>query len=69
MAKDRKFVCEYYYYNGGCAKGKNASFRGYCQRCQLYKAKKGAAPAFKNLKREKEKDYQDRDFKQRLKEF
>ena len=36
MAKDREIVCKYYASLGVCEKGREASHRGYCQRCDKY---------------------------------
>lgn len=37
MAKDRVAVCEYYICVGECAKGRDADYDGYCQKCSKYK--------------------------------
>lgn len=36
MAKDRLTPCKYYVCAGECAKGREAEFNGYCQRCDKY---------------------------------
>lgn len=36
MAKDRLTPCKYYVCAGECAKGREAEFSGYCQRCDKY---------------------------------
>ncbi|PXV95823.1 hypothetical protein C8E03_101453 [Lachnotalea glycerini] len=36
MAKDRETVCMYYESLGKCKKGRNASHKGYCQKCDKY---------------------------------
>ena len=36
MAKDREIVCKYYASLGMCEKGREASHKGYCQRCDKY---------------------------------
>lgn len=36
MAKAREIVCKYYASLGVCEKGREASHRGYCQRCDKY---------------------------------
>lgn len=43
--KDREIVCVHYKYEGCCALGKDATFRGHCQTCPTYSAKKGGRPA------------------------
>ena len=63
MAKDRFIKCEFYLYEGNCAKNGEGTFYHSCQKCGLYKPVKGSIPAKKNLKREKiekakKEDYQ-----------
>ena len=36
MAKDRETVCLYYISMGECKKGREASHKGYCQKCNKY---------------------------------
>ena len=36
MAKDREIVCKYYISLGECKKGREASHKGYCQKCDKY---------------------------------
>ena len=36
MAKDRESVCKYYIALGECKKGRDASHKGYCQKCNKY---------------------------------
>lgn len=36
MAKDRETVCIHYVSMGVCAKGREASHKGYCQKCDKY---------------------------------
>lgn len=36
MEKDRLTPCKYYVCAGECAKGREAEFNGYCQRCDKY---------------------------------
>lgn len=62
MAKDREIMCIYYEYEGKCSKGREGTFRKQCQICSKYRPKKGAAPARKNLKREKLEKIRKRDF-------
>ena len=52
MAKDREIVCKYYECEGKCKKGREGTFRHYCQKCNKYDPIKGREPARKNLRRE-----------------
>lgn len=36
MAKDRIEPCKYYVCAGQCEKGREADYRGYCQKCNKY---------------------------------
>ena len=45
MAKDRLVQCESYIAEKNCARGKEGTFYGACQKCPFYKPVKGAAPA------------------------
>lgn len=51
MAKDREIVCMYYQCEGVCLKGREGTFRHYCQTCKKYAPLKGHKPARKNNKR------------------
>ena len=64
MAKDRERVCEYYINEGNCRKGHEGTFRKCCQTCYDYKAKKGAIPRRKDLRKEKREKWMqdDRNF-------
>ena len=53
MAKDREIACENNVCEGECTKGREGTFRNYCQTCNLYKPVRGGIPARKNLKKEK----------------
>lgn len=53
MAKDREIACENYVCEGECTKGREGTFRHYCQTCSLYRPVRGGQPARKNLKKEK----------------
>lgn len=53
MARDRERQCEYYQWEGQCAKGHEGTFHDACQTCPQYRAKKGARPKRRNLRREK----------------
>ena len=39
MARDRIEPCEFYICKNECAKGREADYNGYCQRCDKYKAR------------------------------
>ena len=39
MAKDRLTPCKSYVCEGECKKGRTAEHKGYCQRCDKYKAR------------------------------
>jgi len=67
--KDRNIICEFYMYEGGCSKDREGTFKKYCQTCQMYKAKRGAAPARKNLKRQKLDDAKNKDFRNMMKDY
>lgn len=47
MAKDREVVCKYYECEGKCKKGREGTFRHYCQKCNKYDPIKGREPARK----------------------
>ena len=51
--KTREIVCENYEYEGKCKIGRISEFRGYCQHCPDYKARKGAVPARVDTRRKK----------------
>lgn len=69
MAANREIACESYLYEGGCAKGKEGTFRKACQTCKKYKAKKGGLPARKNLKKQKTEKMHERDMKKMMKDY
>lgn len=56
MAKTREIACQFYQFEGGCAKGRDGTFRKYCQKCDWYKAKRGGIPARQDLRRKKKED-------------
>ena len=51
--RDREIACESYVCEGTCKKGREATFRKYCQTCKEYRPLPGGIPARKNLKKEK----------------
>ena len=51
MAKDKLAPCIYYKCKGECSKNREASHKGYCQKCNKYKPRKGfVAPENKKRK-------------------
>lgn len=61
--KDRETACVYYLCEGECSKGREGTFRKYCQRCKLYTPLAGAEPARKDLRRKKREDARRKDKK------
>lgn len=57
MARDREVACKSYICEGNCSKGREGTFRDYCQVCNKYDPIKGGRPARKNLKREKREKF------------
>ena len=53
MARDREIACESYVCEGNCSKGREGTFRKYCQTCNKYRPIPGGRPARPNLKHEK----------------
>ncbi len=50
MAKFRETPCIYYICKGECEKGRDASYKGYCQKCDKYTPR--AKMKHKNRKKE-----------------
>ena len=69
MAQTREVACEFYKWEGECSKGRAGTFRDACQTCKKYKAKKGAVPARKNLKKQKAEKIRERDMKQMMRDY
>lgn len=66
MAKDREIVCVHYEFEHKCKLDKDAVFRGLCQTCPQYRARKGAPPArtderFKKLSELHKKEHMNND--------
>ena len=57
MARDREIACKYYVCEGECSKGREGTFRCQCQICNKYDPVKGAQPARRNLKKEKNEKF------------
>lgn len=55
--KDREIACKSYVCEGNCSKGREGTFRSYCQTCNKYDPIKGGRPARKNLRREKREKF------------
>ena len=51
MSKDRIEPCSYYVCAGECEKGREADYRGYCQRCDKYQPR----AKVRHLNKKKEK--------------
>ena len=69
MATTREIACEFYKWEGECAKGREGTFRKACQTCKKYKAKKGSLPARQNLKKQKAEKIRERDMKQMMRDY
>lgn len=41
MAKFREAPCQYYLNEGNCSKGRDGTYKNYCQRCNKYNPRKG----------------------------
>ena len=57
MARDREIACESYVCEGNCSKGREGTFRKYCQTCNKYRPIPGGRPASPNLKHEKKEKF------------
>lgn len=57
MARDREIACENYVCEGNCSKGREGTFRKYCQTCNKYRPIPGGRPARPNLKHEKKEKF------------
>lgn len=53
MARDREIQCESYICEGSCSKGREGTFRKYCQTCNKYRPLKGSKPARTDNRRHK----------------
>ena len=51
--RDREIACQHYVCEGKCKLGKDATFRGHCQTCPTYSAKKGGRPARVDRRKQK----------------
>ena len=56
--KDRERVCIYYLNEGNCLKGHEGTFKKTCQFCKDYHAKKNAMPRRKDLRKEKQRKWE-----------
>lgn len=43
MAKFHEAPCKYYLNEGNCEKGRDGTYRSYCQKCSKYEPRKGYA--------------------------
>lgn len=41
MADYREAPCQYYLNEGNCSKGREGTYKSYCQKCRKYVARKG----------------------------
>jgi len=67
--KSREIACIHYEYEGGCAIGKEGTFRKTCQKCQSYKPIKGGRPARPNLRNKKREEIRKKDFKKAINNY
>ncbi len=44
MAKFHEAPCKYYLNEGNCEKGRDGTYRSYCQKCSKYEPRKGYVP-------------------------
>lgn len=61
MAKDRIEPCKYYICAGQCEKGKEADYKGVCQKCKKYEPR--ARRKHKNRKKEKLRKIKDKEWR------
>lgn len=54
MAKTREIACIHYKCEHNCDLGRDAEFRGLCQTCPTYSAKKGGRPARVDRRKQKQ---------------
>lgn len=69
MAQNREIVCIFYDHEGSCLKGRDGIFRKTCQTCNQYIARKGGAPARKDLRRHKMEKIKERDMRESLRDY
>lgn len=55
MAKFREAPCKYYLNEGNCSKGRDGTYRYYCQKCNKYEARVGYKTKPNKKKEEKYK--------------
>lgn len=67
MGKTREIVCIHYQYEGCCDLGKKACFRGLCQTCPTYSAKKGGRPARVDRRKQKQEKINKKELKNYVK--
>lgn len=61
MAKDRTIVCIHYVSMGVCKKGRDASHKGYCQKCNKYYPR--AKVKLRNKRRDKLEKIRQKEFR------
>ena len=57
MARDREIACESYVCEGNCSKGREGTFRKYCQTCNEWRPISGGRPARLDLRKKKRADF------------
>lgn len=57
MARDREIACESYICEGSCSKGREGTFRKYCQTCNKWRPVSGGRPARLDLRKKKRADF------------
>ena len=65
--RDREIACVHYVCEGKCDLGKKAEFRGHCQICKNYLAKKGGRPARIDKRKQKQDKINQKEFKNYVK--
>ena len=53
MAKFHEAPCKYYLNEGNCEKGRDGTYRSYCQKCSKYEPRKGYVPKPNKKKEDK----------------
>lgn len=53
MAKFHEAPCKYYLNEGNCEKGRDGTYRSYCQKCGKYEPRKGYVPKPNKKKEDK----------------
>ena len=59
MARFREAPCKHYLNEGNCGKGRDGTYRSYCQRCSKYDPRKGYVTKPNKKKEDKWKYHDD----------